>query len=65
MEPEYIGTPELAKRSGIPESTWRYFASIGEGPPSVKVGKRRLYRWRDVQAWLESHQEQDSEAIAP
>jgi predicted DNA-binding transcriptional regulator AlpA len=64
-EPEYMGTSELAQRTGIAESTWRHFAATNQGPPSIKVGKRRLYRWPDVQAWLEAHQEQESEAIAP
>jgi prophage regulatory protein len=56
-----MGTPELERRTGIPQSTWRHFAATNQGPPSIKVGKRRLYRWPDVESWLAAHQE--SEAI--
>nr|WP_244275539.1 helix-turn-helix domain-containing protein [Mycobacterium europaeum] len=39
-------------RTGIPASTWRYWASMGTGPHSFKIGRRRVWRRTAVEAWL-------------
>jgi prophage regulatory protein len=51
-EPEYMSAPELEQLTGTPESTFRYWASIGQGPPSFKLGRRRVWRRSAVMAWL-------------
>lgn len=56
MECEYLTAPELEQLTGTPESTWRYWAHIGSGPPSFKLGRRRVWRKATVLAWLESQE---------
>jgi prophage regulatory protein len=53
MEREYLSASELAEMTGVPESTWRYWASIGQGPPSQRIGRRRLWKRSAAMAWLE------------
>lgn len=48
--PEYLSAPQLAELTGTPASTWRYWAHIGHGPPSLKLGRSRVWRRTDVQA---------------
>ena len=67
-QPEYMGAPELEELTGTPESTWRYWAMLdgaadGEdedaprhGPPSFKLGRRRVWKRSTVLAWLESQE---------
>lgn len=47
-------TAELINRS--PE-TLRYWVSRGEAPPSFRIGKRRMFKVEDVEAWIEEHAE--------
>jgi len=47
-----LGTRELQELTGTPAATWRYWASIGQGPESFKVGRRRVYRKSVVLEWL-------------
>ena len=51
-QPEFIDAPQLEEMTGTPQSTWRYWAHIGEGPPSFKLGRRRVWRRRAVLLWL-------------
>lgn len=47
----YLTTEEVAERYRTSTSTvhsWRYKRS---GPPSIRVGKRRLYKLADLVAW--------------
>ena len=46
---------------GIKSSTLRYWASINEGPPSFKLGRRRVWRRAAVLAWI-AQQEQAATA---
>ena len=52
MDSELFGSTDLEKFTGTKASTWRYWASIGAGPPSFKLGKRRVWRKSDVMAWI-------------
>ena len=52
MESEFLDSLELEGLTGTRSSTWRYWASIGQGPPSFKLGRRRVWRRSVVQAWL-------------
>jgi prophage regulatory protein len=49
---EYLDSLDLEQLTGTPASTWRYWASIGEGPASFKLGRRRVWRRAAVMAWL-------------
>lgn len=52
--PEYVDDRTLAARTSISRVTWQTWRARGEGPPYHKVGRRCLYRWAEVSAWLES-----------
>lgn len=43
---------ETAAALNAPEQTLRYWVKIGEGPPSFKLGRRRMFREEDIEAWL-------------
>ncbi|MCK8671022.1 helix-turn-helix domain-containing protein [Rhodococcus sp. HM1] len=43
---------EYLRTSRQQMATWRY---RGTGPKYVKVGRRPLYRWSDVEAWLDAN----------
>lgn len=51
--PEYLTTDEVAKLVRAPAESVRFWHHAGRGPRSVKIGRRRLYRRADVEAWLE------------
>ena len=48
----YVTTHQLAIRTGIAKSTWEKRRLTGDGPRFIKAGRRVLYRWGDVEAWL-------------
>ena len=56
MDCEFFSSTDLEKLTGIKASTWRYWASIGTGPASFKLGKRRVWRKSDVMAWIAEQQ---------
>jgi predicted DNA-binding transcriptional regulator AlpA len=45
--------PEVAELTGLPVNTLRFWRHQGTGPKSVKLGRRVVYRERDVVAWIE------------
>ncbi|MBA3719338.1 MAG: helix-turn-helix domain-containing protein [Nocardioidaceae bacterium] len=45
--------PEVAAMLRTPPDTLRYWRHIGAGPRSGKVGRRIIYRERDVLAYLD------------
>jgi excisionase family DNA binding protein len=52
MEPDYLTLPEAAQLMRTTESAlyqWRHHKT---GPPSMKVGRRVLYRRESLLAWL-------------
>ena len=49
---DFWGADDLEIVTGTPASTWRYWAHIGSGPASFKLGKRRVWRRSAVEAWL-------------
>jgi predicted DNA-binding transcriptional regulator AlpA len=51
-EGEYLGAKGLEALTGTKASTWRYWANIGEGPESFKIGRRRVWKRSTIQAWL-------------
>lgn len=50
---DYLTAPQLEQLTGTPASTWRYWAHIGSGPPSFKLGRRRVWKRSSFLAWLE------------
>lgn len=54
MATHYLNAAELEQLTGVPASTFRYWALSGspEGPPSVKLGRRRVWSRAKVEAWL-------------
>ncbi len=53
---EFADAAELETATGTKASTWRYWASIGKGPASFKLGRRRVWRKTDVAAWIAEQQ---------
>jgi predicted DNA-binding transcriptional regulator AlpA len=53
MEKEYVSAEDLEQMTGTPASTWRYWASIDQGPKSQRIGRRRVWKLSSVRAWLE------------
>jgi predicted DNA-binding transcriptional regulator AlpA len=53
---DYMTADELEELTGTRASTFRYWASIGEGPASFKLGRRRVWKKSTVLAWLESQE---------
>ena len=53
MTTQYIDTERLAALTGIAASTWSKRRLTGDSPPFRKVGRRVLYHWADVEAWLD------------
>lgn len=52
MESEYADSTDLETLTGTKASTWRYWASVGAGPASFKLGRRRVWRKSDVMTWI-------------
>lgn len=52
MDSEYFDSQDLEELTGTKASTWRYWASIGQGPHSFRLGRRRVWRRETVMAWL-------------
>jgi len=47
---------DLEEMTGTPASTWRYWAHIGSGPASFKLGRRRVWKRSTVLQWLENQE---------
>ncbi len=55
LEPEYVDDRDLEKLTKISRGTWQKWRVLGKGPKYYKFARRVVYRWREVQAWLEAH----------
>jgi predicted DNA-binding transcriptional regulator AlpA len=56
---DYMNAQELEELTGIAASTFYYWALNGdEGPPSVKLGRRRVWKRSSVQTWLAQREQQ-------
>lgn len=53
-EAEYVDERVLAQRTPLARVTWQKMRADETGPPYYKVGRRCLYRWDEVTAWLDS-----------
>ncbi len=52
MSQAYLDSADLEELTGTKASTWRYWAHIGQGPPSHKIGRRRVWKRSGVEQWL-------------
>ena len=52
MDNEYLTAADLEQLTGTKASTWRYWHHVGEGPPSFKLGRRRVWKRAAVLAWI-------------
>lgn len=51
MEREYFYASDLEDITGVPESTWYYCAFAHKGPPSYKLGRRRVWSVAEFRKW--------------
>ena len=49
---------------GIPQSTWRYWVLIGQGPPSYLLGRRRVWDRDVVEKWIDEQRNAGLEQMA-
>jgi prophage regulatory protein len=57
---DYWTAPELEEITGTPASTFRYWAYIGQGPPSLKIGRRRVWKKTVIREWLDRLEQEAS-----
>lgn len=56
MQDRLLRIEEVSEWTGVAEGTlrfWRTKAGGGQGPHSAKLGRRIVYRERDVQEWID------------
>jgi prophage regulatory protein len=53
MATDYLTAADLEELTGTPKATWRYWAHVGSGPTSFKIGRRRVWKRSTVMAWLD------------
>lgn len=51
---EYLDERQLAERTPISRATWRRMRAAGGGPPARRVGRRVVYHWPSVRAWIDA-----------
>jgi excisionase family DNA binding protein len=56
---------EAAERINTPEATLRYWVHLDKGPRSARIGRRRMFREADVDAWVAEHFDSDGENGVP
>ena len=49
---EYLQARDCEQLTGTPAATWRYWAHVGSGPASFKIGRRRVWKKSTLLAWL-------------
>jgi prophage regulatory protein len=61
LDTDFLDSGDLEELTGTKASTWRYWASIGAGPASFKLGRRRVWKRAEVMRWIA---EQEAAATA-
>lgn len=61
---DLLTTAEVSLIVRTPASTLRYWRHLGTGPHSFRIGRRVVYRWRDVESWLSVQEETDPHRAA-
>lgn len=49
---DILDADDLERLTGTKASTWRYWAHIGSGPPSFKLGRRRVWAKSEAMTWI-------------
>lgn len=49
---QYLNARQAYEMTGTPEATWRYWAHIGRGPASIKLGRRRVWKRSAIEEWI-------------
>lgn len=54
MDAEALLIPDVAAAAlcGCSRSHWHSLAAAGKVPPSVKLGRKRLWRRREIEEWI-------------
>jgi predicted DNA-binding transcriptional regulator AlpA len=52
-EPLLVRAKDASRLCGLSTSTWHEFRSAGRLPPSIKLGKARLWRMDILRRWVE------------
>jgi prophage regulatory protein len=52
MERKFYFAEQCEELTGLLESTFRYWASVGKGPTSFLLGRRRVWPVDDFHKWL-------------
>lgn len=65
VQSDYLGSVALQELTGIPASTWRYWAMNESGPRSFKLGRRRVWRRSEVLTWIAEQEAQTGAGGAP
>jgi predicted DNA-binding transcriptional regulator AlpA len=50
-----MDSEDICAEYGFPLPTWRYWEALGKTPKSARIGRRRLWRREDVDAWVNAH----------
>lgn len=65
MDAERLATPsEVAQYLRTSEQCLATMRYRGSGPRFVKLGRRVMYRWVDVQAWLDANTKTRTDDVA-
>lgn len=51
---EYLDDRDLFELTTMSRAFWAKLRVTGGGPPYLRVGRRVVYRWADVAAWLDA-----------
>ena len=57
MNSELLSAADLQEKYGPVASTWRYWANIGQGPESFKIGRRRVWRRSVIEEWIREQEQ--------
>ena len=56
-----LSLTQVSEMTTVPEGTLRWLRHKGKGPRSAKLGRRVVYREEDVERWLESNLQSDTD----
>ncbi len=59
--PDLLTIGEAAELLRAPVATLQYWRHLGTGPRSFRLGRRVLYRYDDVQVWVQEQLGRDSD----
>ena len=62
---KYVDDRDLAKLTPISRDQWQAMRYAKEGPPWRKIGRRVVYAWTDVVAWIEAQPSSGAGADVP